>query len=131
MSLADSVESGIRAYDDMHGDCERQNAHLEAACAAYRAVLETYVMAGEIWGQTHQCTARVGTRASDESAAADLRLLAARDAGRAALTSDAGATVQRVVEAATRMANHDYGGHSIPFGILGELRHALAALEND
>ena len=47
------------------------------------------------------------------------------------LASDAGATVQRVVEAATRMANHDYGGHSIPFGILGELRQALAALEND
>lgn len=39
--------------------CVRRD-ELEAACAAYRAALETYVVAGEIWGQTHQCTARVG-----------------------------------------------------------------------
>lgn len=57
----------------------------EADLARTRAALEKYVQAGETWGETHLCVAKVGSPESDASASADLALMEARDEARAAL----------------------------------------------
>jgi hypothetical protein len=65
------------------------NANTEMARAnrSLSAALAKYVAAGDVWGRDHVCTGHIGGVRREKSAEADLALMGARDAARAALAA--------------------------------------------
>jgi hypothetical protein len=79
--------NNAEAWGNANAIMQQRLKEAEAQLTQVREACANYVAAGDVWGRDHVCTGHIGGVRREKSAEADLALMGARDAARAALAA--------------------------------------------